>query len=555
MRAKRFLPFILILFLTNYSYANTIDSLLVKLDEAISRGTEYQQIREKRIEGLESLIDEAKMYEEQKYFVYSKLYDEYRAFKFDSAIYYLEIKTNLAQKLNKENLLKETQLQKIGLFSATGMYKEAIDVVEQVNPLELNNEQLVTYYSILSKLYSQLSKYTRVPSQKPEYRRLQAAYQDSCMSLLPTNSKQYLEQLEQKYYLEKQFDKSTEVAFQLINTTSPDEDIYALYAYLVAINMGDQENHEAEKEYLIKSALTDIRNGIKDNASLTMLAMIMYRENKIDKAYNYIHYSLSDAEFFDAPLRIIELSAVLPVIIEGYNKKLEKQKNKLQNYILLISFLTVFLFLSLFFINKQYNHLKLVRSDIQSGNSKLNELNNELSVANQKLKGLNNKLVESNHIKEQYIGHFLNRCSNYIEKLENYQKYVNKKLAARNFNELYESTKSNQLIDEELTEFYQTFDKTFLILFPNFVEQLNELFNEDERIVLKKDELLNTELRIFALIRLGINDSSKIASLLRYSVNTIYNYRVKIKNKSIVPREEFEEMVKNIGTFNSNTTK
>ena len=181
--------------------------------------------------------------------------------------------------------------------------------------------------------------------------------------------------------------------------------------------------------------------------------------------------------------------------------------------------------------------------------NQLKELNENLNTSNEKLNSLNIELAESNHVKEQYIGNFIGICSNYIDKLDNYRRVVNKQIASHKVAELFEYTKSKSLIDDELKEFYENFDNTFLSIYPNFVEELNALLIEEEHIPLKKGELLNTELRIFALIRLGISDSSKIAGLLRYSVNTIYNYRVKIKNKSIVPREDFENLVMKIGIF------
>jgi len=381
---------------------------------------------------------------------------------------------------------------------------------------------------------------------------LVSQYRDSVLQVVQAQDRLAREIREFVFYNRNELDQSLQMAHDLLAETPINDPKYALYAYRVACNYRDLGNIEKEKEYLIRSAIADIQNGIKDNASLTMLAMILYREKEIARAYDYIQFSLADAAFFKAPLRYIELSNVLPVINDAYHIRLEKQKRTLEHYLLLISFLAVFLISSLVFIVMQFRNLANVRTDLQVANQKLNQLNAELSGANEQLNGLNNQLVESNLIKEQYIGHFLNRCSNYIEKLENYQKHVHKQVVARKFTELFESTKSNRLIDAGLAEFYETFDQTFLILFPNFVEQINSLFNPEDRFELRKGELLNTELRIFALIRLGIADSSKIASLLRYSVNTIYNYRVKVKNKCNIPRDEFEERVKRIGNFNRN---
>ena len=193
--------------------------------------------------------------------------------------------------------------------------------------------------------------------------------------------------------------------------------------------------------------------------------------------------------------------------------------------------------------------LSQTRAELQDANKRLKDLNHNLHYANNELNSLNQELFESNHVKEQYIANFLGICSNYIDKLDKYRKMVNKQIIAKKVKELFESTKSTQLIENEIGEYYKNFDNTFLSIYPGFVKELNELLHEKERIKLKNGELLTTELRIFALIRLGISDSSTIAKLLRYSVNTIYNYRVKIKNKAAVDRDDFENYVKKIGTL------
>lgn len=199
-------------------------------------------------------------------------------------------------------------------------------------------------------------------------------------------------------------------------------------------------------------------------------------------------------------------------------------------------------------------NLSRARNELQVAINQLKDLNNNLHEANAKLSNLNNELFESNHVKEQYIANFLRICSNYIDKLDSYKKKVHKQIAARKVSELFESTKSNQLIEDELKEFYKNFDDTFLSIYPAFVKKVNALLQPDEQIILKKGELLNTELRIFALIRLGISDSSKIAKLLRYSNSTIYNYRVKVKNKAAVERDDFENYIMKISPFSKNTT-
>jgi DNA-binding CsgD family transcriptional regulator len=184
----------------------------------------------------------------------------------------------------------------------------------------------------------------------------------------------------------------------------------------------------------------------------------------------------------------------------------------------------------------------VTRKYLQEANTNLKQLNDELQVVNEQLQVVNTDLSESNHIKEEYIGHFIKLCSTYIDKMDGFRRMVNKKLTGGQMVELLDITRSHEMMDNEIEELYTNFDKAFLRIFPHFVEKVNELLVDDEKIVLKGNELLNAELRILALIRLGISNSSQIADFLRYSVNTIYNYRAKVKNRA-VSREEFEDLL------------
>ena len=195
--------------------------------------------------------------------------------------------------------------------------------------------------------------------------------------------------------------------------------------------------------------------------------------------------------------------------------------------------------------------LAKIRKELYQTNIKLKELNTDLQISNSRILGINLELSNANKIKETYIGHFLDLCSTYISKLERYQNTLNKKAVEKKLDELYRMLKSSEMIDNELKELFENFDNIFLHLYPNFVEEFNSLLIQEERFELKQNELLNTELRIFALIRLGITDSSKIASFLHYSANTIYNYRTRVRNKAAVPREEFESLVSQIGTISN----
>ena len=278
----------------------------------------------------------------------------------------------------------------------------------------------------------------------------------------------------------------------------PDTPEYALVTYhrsQLYRSLGDRQQ---EKYYLALSALTDVRLAITDHASLWTLAQLLYEEGDIERAYRYIRFSWDETNHYNARLLF---------------------------YLWMISILSLLLIMAVIWIYRQMKHLSIARSHLEQANE---------------------QLQMSNHIKEEYIGRFLKLCSTYIDRLDAYRRMVNKKLSGGQTEELLKMVRSRDVLDTDLKELYENFDTAFLHLFPDFVEKFNQLLQPEERIILRKGELLNTELRIFALIRLGIDDSSQIAEFLRYSVNTIYNYRAKVKNKACVSRDDFEMCVMRI---------
>ena len=273
-----------------------------------------------------------------------------------------------------------------------------------------------------------------------------------------------------------------------------------------------------------------------------MLAQLLYENGDMERAYQYMRFSWNATKFYNARLRSWQSADVLSLI----DCDELKQNDRLQQYLVLITALLVLLIGALGYIYRQMKKLAVARNHLQTANHQLNQLNEELQQMNACLTSTNAELSESNQIKEEYIARFIKLCSTYINRLDAYRRMVNKKVSAGQIAELLKITRSQDALDEELEELYANFDTAFLHLFPDFVKKFNALLQDNEQIILKKDELLNTELRIFALIRLGIEDSSQIAEFLRYSVNTIYNYRAKVKNKARGSREDFEDLVRKI---------
>lgn len=251
----------------------------------------------------------------------------------------------------------------------------------------------------------------------------------------------------------------------------------------------------------------------------------MYEEGDIERAYHYIRFSWNATNLYNARSRSLQTAGILSLIDLTYQAMQEKQYDRLRFYLWTISILSLSLILAIAWIYHQMKRLAVARNNLEHTNA---------------------QLQMSNHIKEEYIGRFLKLCSTYIDRLEAYRRMVNKKISNGQTEELLKMVRSSDALDTDLKELYKNFDKAFLHLFPDFVKNFNQLLQPEMRIELRKGELLNTELRIFALIRLGIDDSSQIAEFLRYSVNTIYNYRAKVKNKACISRDDFEARVMEI---------
>lgn len=530
-----------------HSGATEIDSLLAVLDSTMAVNQTYMTAKESRITSLKSLLGNPQQTPDQKYAVNALLYKEYLKFNFDSALNYMSRNLDLAKSLGKTELINETKFDLARILSSSALYYEAMDVLKSINQSELTDEQKISFYSCNHQLYAELGLYTVLQDDAARYTALSNRYRDTLLARLDPQSSDALILLAAKLQDEGKFDESREINAQLISRVHKESPEYALYAFLRAISYRIQGNTEQQEKYLILSAIADIKNAVKDNVSLTLLAVLLYEKEEIDRAYQYIMYSLEDAKFYNSRLRYVEISKILPLISESFRIKNERQQAQLRRYAVIITVLAILLILATSLMFIQMKRLSRARSSLEKANEQMNALHKDIIDANMQLKTLNHELLESNRTKEEHIGFFLNLCSTYIDKLEDFRKFVHRKVTSGQIDELVRITKSNHFLDSELKEFYNNFDNAFLHLFPTFVEEFNALLVENERIEIKVDELLTTELRIFALIRLGITDSSRIASFLRYSVNTIYNYRTRIRNKALVPREDFERKVRTIG--------
>ena len=544
---KKFLLLLLFVSFPVITWADkALDSLLNVLDKTIQEHEMYVAGREVRILHLKELAKQVTFNSMEHYNLNDQIYKEYKAYICDSAIYYLNENIRIAGNLKDTNREVASKLQLSLLLSSSGMYTEAIDVLESVERRSVTCDQLQNYYTCFDRAYGEMGFYTQDKTLSKDYWNIAQVYKDSLFAIMSPESEEYLVMRETQLRDDHKCEEALKINDVRLANAKPGTPQYALVTYHRSLIFQYMDDTNGEKRNLCLSAISDIRSAIKDHASLWMLAQLLYESGDMERAYQYMRFSWNATKFYNARLRSWQSADVLSLIDKTYQAMIEKQNVRLQQNLLLITALLVLLIVALGYIYRQMKKLAIARNHLQTANEQLNALNEELRQTNDCLSSTNVELSESNQIKEEYIARFIKLCSTYINRLDAYRRMVNKKVSAGQIAELLKITRSQDALDEELEELYANFDTAFLHLFPDFVKKFNALLQDNEQIILKKDELLNTELRIFALVRLGIEDSSQIAEFLRYSVNTIYNYRAKVKNKARGSREDFEDLVRKI---------
>lgn len=525
-----------------------LEGLLSQLDAAIQNRQVFMDKREAEISRLKRLLAKPGLAKQKVYSIYSQLYQVYKPYQSDSAIRYAHYNLEIATALKDPLSIAESKLQLSTLYSIAGMSMDAARILSSLQSAELSLDLKVGYYQAYKDLYGNLADYHNVNAD--QYRKYNAAYRDSLLQILTPSSRNYMGVYAEQLSSSGKFSAAEKILLQLLSGVKTKSHEYAIWSSALGNVYKNEGNTALQQKYFALSAISDIENAVKENTSLQALAISLYETGDLDHSYQYIKCSMEDAIFCNASLRTIVISKIFPIIETAHQAKEKEQSAQLLSLLVLISVLSVGLIVAVIYVFRQMKRLDRSRLELKEVNGLLNQLNQDLQQLNQQLQGTNTKLMEANRIKEDYIGNFLDLCSNYINKLEDYRKSLNKKASTGNLDVLFKTLKSNELMSTELKALYKNFDDTFLHLYPDFVAAFNNLLIEEERFELKPGEL-NTELRIYALLRLGIYDSAKIASFLRCSMSTIYNYRTKVRNKAIVPRENFEDYVKEIGTIST----
>ncbi len=503
---------------------------LKKLDEALQYKEVFLADKQEAIQMQKSWLEaNQEGNPELKFDILNGLYHHYRAFVYDSAFAYANKLIGVAYQLRDPEKIGYAKIQMGFATLSAGMFKETFDTLQTVRFEELHDSSKVAYCAVMARALYDINDFNRDTYYGKIYGNRAEQYIETATSLSDSSSYHflYLKSLQNlrahKYesasgYLDQLLRGDIELSgnqFAIATSTQ---------SYL-QLQLGDTTR---AIELLAQASISDIKSAVKETTAMTNLAELLFRRGEVETAYRYIRQAMDDADFYGAKQRKIQVGAILPVIASARIVNIDQQRRSILKYAIGISALSV-LTIALALIT-WFQFKKLRRKDLV-----LRQMNDNLVESNR-------HLSEANKIKEEYIGYFFNINSEYLEKIETFKRSVDRKLINRQFEEIHHLLNGLNL-KKEREELYYSFDKVFLKLFPNFVEAFNAHFDEDNRIKLEKDQLLNTELRIFALIRMGITDSNSLANILGYSVNTIYAYRSRVKSKSRIPSDRFEKKI------------
>ena len=537
--------------------------LLHSLDSLLEQQDLFVRVKEKRIKQLKMQYSRVKDVKEL-YAMNRMVYLEYRVYDADSALHYINKNIQLAQQTNNRTWEVVSLLEQSFVLTSSGLLTEALKAVSDIQPEELPQNLRSEYFGRLCTLYSRLRDYSSENSQLSEhYNNLQKAFRDSVYLTATPDELRYWNCRAWLYLGTPEIEPVKQAFEENKQTLSNDSRKYSIATYNLSAIYRSENNESKYLENLILSAMADIRSVNGDIGSLQEIAEYLFKHGEIDRAYNYILYCSQKAMLFHNRVRIVKMSHLQNQIYKAYQEQSRTQQKRLQASLIAVSFLFLVLIGAFLFIRKQMRRLKEANLKLDSTNQKLSvnmdalstahqrleEVNIQLKDLNTQLQEVNDQLRESNYVKEEYIGYVFNICSTYISKLEEFRKNINRKLKVGQIEDVKAITDSSATASNELKEFYQNFDTIFLHLYPDFVGDFNALLLPEERIELKEGELLNTELRIHALIRLGITDSVKIADFLHCSAQTVYNNRLRTRNKSIIPKEDFINAVKKLGKY------
>lgn len=523
------------------------DPLLERLDETLEMKETYQGYFKERIAVLNDVLAEQND-PDQIYNLRKRLALAYKPNSFDSTLN--SLLSNRALAASEGDRLKEmeTDFMLVEAYTKAGYHIEASEILGGYSAESVPEEMLQAYYSAAHCFNGETMAYTSSDATYAEKEARRDHFRTLVLQMIEEGTLYWYDLKREEAEASGDVLKSREYARKMIECTEVNTPDYARAAYFYAHTFRKEPQNPERQEWLIRSAIADVMCATNDYASLNEISRMLFERGDIDRAFKYLaDHCMTDALAYNGKLRAWQISQFFPEIERAYQAKHARQTRRMAGVMAVAVGLLIILLLLMMFIFKRQQILDSMRRKLQESYLQIDERNRDLVSINSRLVSLNAQIQEADKVKQEYIALFLSILSENISKTRQYRNHVLKSIRQGKTQMLVEEIENLPSLDDDILEFYKMFDETFVNLYPDFVERFNGLLADGAAIVPKGDDILTPELRIFALIKLGITDSSKIASLLHYSANTIYNYRAKIKNKARGSRDEFEAAVRNIG--------
>lgn len=523
---------------SNQALYHTLDSLIANYNQLTAE-------KERRVTNIKDGVRGIKLSPEQQYDLNQRLYDEYVAYKFDSAFYYIEKNVNALSASADHDRFAASAVRMAHILAVTGLFDRARRLLDKVNPDSISDQQKIAYYTQQSELNLYRSEMAQFTNYFYDYIKRAQYYRQLVMQIAPKDSYDYV--FNRATYICEAGD--TEEAIRILeaylNKTEQGTRIYSIITSTLAFFYQKKGVSEKQEYYLLLSAISDERSAIRENNSLRSLSELLMDRGNYDDAYRYLLQAISEAKFYGSRIRLMQVGRMAPQILQLYDAERTRTQQRTSLLLMVISFISIILAGIIVYT------LILYRKKHAAG-LKIIEMNKMLASHSEEIESVNTQMKEANRIKEEYIGRFLELSSQLISDSEQRLKQLNRLARERKLEELYAELKTMEPVNKGIRKFHSHFDTAFLNIYPNFISEVNNLLNPECRFDVEQDgtpvKHLSTELRVLALIRLDITDNQEIADILRSSITTIYTYRSKIKARAI-NKESFEDDVRKIATY------
>lgn len=523
---------------SNLALYHTLDSLIAKYNQLTAE-------KERRVTNIKDGVRGIKLSPEQQYDLNQRLYDEYVAYKFDSAFYYIEKNVNALSASADHDRFAASAVRMAHILAVTGLFDRARRLLDKVNPDSISDQQKIAYYTQQSELNLYRSEMAEFTNYFYDYIKRAQYYRQLVMQIAPKDSYDYV--FNRATYICEVGD--TEEAIRILeaylNKTEQGTRIYSIITSTLAFFYQNKGVSEKQEYYLLLSAISDERSAIRENNSLRSLSELLMDRGNYDDAYRYLLQAISEAKFYGSRIRMMQVGRMAPQILQLYDAERTRTQQRTSFLLMVISIISIILAGIIVYT------LILYRKKHAAG-LKIIEMNKMLASHSEEIESVNTQMKEANRIKEEYIGRFLELSSQLISDSEQRLKQLNRLARERKLEELYAELKTMEPVNKGIRKFHSHFDTAFLNIYPNFISEVNNLLNPECRFDVEQDgtpvKHLSTELRVLALIRLDITDNQEIADILRSSITTIYTYRSKIKARAI-NKESFEDDVRKIATY------